>query len=404
MKRVPTGSEIVSAMAGNRRWWQLRAGDIAPWVRTLDPSSMQELASRTEWIGEPWDGKSDVTLGHTHVPARKVTRILAELRRAIRQMKLADVSIPDLGDLRLCLLGSSARNTLVFDVDLGDFVLPVGIDDWALRSKERISCQALASTMAEHVRMADRKRQIILARETRLRRAVEETAAGVGAGVAPLWLRMDAVPFHEDPKHVASYPYVMLLVTLNNCLGWSPVGTERILSVKDVRDNRVWYARTQRPRAESLAAITASGSEGSISEIALAMINHHGLDPVAMFRQAKDARLRDRRGTVELAHDGKSETLYYSDGVLHGSIGFDGGHYTPGSLTLWGEWPEQLGIGARRRPLSAYVNHPAFVATGVTVTRGVVRAGAMDLDHRIRLIPIEAAGRADAAPRIASAG
>ena len=52
-----TGSEIVAAMAGDRAWWQLRAGDIAPWVRSLHPSATQELVSRTEWIGEPWDGK-----------------------------------------------------------------------------------------------------------------------------------------------------------------------------------------------------------------------------------------------------------------------------------------------------------------------------------------------------------
>ena len=63
MQRTPTGKEIVAAMAGDHPWWQLRAGDVAPWVRTLHPSATEELSSRTEWIGDAWDGESGIEVG-----------------------------------------------------------------------------------------------------------------------------------------------------------------------------------------------------------------------------------------------------------------------------------------------------------------------------------------------------
>ena len=394
MTLAPRGSEIVAELAAGREWWRLRAGDVSPWVKSLHPSATQQLASRTEWIGEPWDGLSDIVFDQLVVTAAKVARILLEFGRALRRLKLAGVSIPNVGNVRHCLGGSGGRHVLVFDVDLVDFVLPIGIDGWALQRDAGTSCKTIASKMAEHVRMADKKRRKIIARELRLRRAVMETAATVGEGVAPLWLRMDAVPFHEDPKHAGDYAYVMLLVTLNDCLRWSPVGSERIWTVKDVRDHRTWYGRTQRSRATALATQTAGGSAGSISEIALAIIEERGLDPVATFRQALEASLADRHGCVELGRDGKPETLHYVDGVLQASFGFAGGHYSPGWLTLWGDWPEQLGIGARNRPLAAFVSHPAFLSTNVKVTRGTVRTRALDLRHRIRCTSVEAVARA----------
>ena len=284
---------------------------------------------------------------------------------------------------------------LIVDIDLGDFVLPLGIDERSLRREGSDWCTATASRMAEHVRMADGKRRQIVAREMRLRQAVEETAAAIGDGVAPLWLRMDAIPVLEDPGHIAFRHYVMLLVTLNDCMRWSPVGTERIGTVKDVRDHRSWYAKTQRLRAAALSALSANGSEGSISEVALALINERGLDAVTTFRQAVQARLADRRGAVEFERNGKPERLYYVDGALQATLGFEGGHYYIGSLTLWGDWPEQLAIGARGRPLAAFVDHPALASTGVRVAKATLRRGALDLDHVIRLIPVEAAaGRA----------
>lgn len=398
MRNMQTGNEIVGALAGDRPWWRLRAGDVDPWVKTLHPSATQELASRTEWIGEPWDGISDVALGDVNVAATKAKLLLSELRRAIRSLRLDDVRLPEARDVRVCIGSDAGRHTLVFDVDMEEFVLPLGLNGWALHREKGLSCRILAEKMAAHVGMADRKRPQLAARERRLRRAVEETAAGVGEGVAPLWLRMNWIPFHEDPKHVAGYEYVMLLVTLNDCLRWSPVGTERIWSVKDVRDHRSWYGKEQRRRAAALAGLAAAGSEGSISEVALALIEEHGLDPVATFRQAVEARLADRRGAIKLQRNDRSEQLHYVDGSLQATIGFKGGHYTPGSLTLWGDWPEQIAIGAKDRPLAAYVDHPAFVSTGIRVSKGSARQGALDLNHRIRLVAVESAVRAGATP------
>lgn len=398
-----TGTQIVAEIAGGREWWQLRAGDVAPWVKSLHPSAVQELNSRTEWIGEAWDGVSDIAVGQATVTADDATLLLEALARGIRRLKLPGVAAPDAGSVRTCLFAVGGRQTLAIDVDMGDFVLPLGVDEWALADAREQPIASVADRMVGHVAHAARLGGRIHARELRLRRALEETAAAIGDGVAPLWLRMDPVALQADPKDLPYQQYVMLVLLLNDCLKWSPVGSERISTVKDVRGHAGWFVRQQRRRAAALAEMQARRSVGWISEVALALIEGQGLDPRAVFDQAVAARLADFRGGVQFLRNGRRETLYHVDGALQATFEFEGGHYHIGQLTLWGDWPEQLAIGAKGRPLAAYVDHPALHSTGVTVTKGSIRRQAMDLDHRIRLIPIEDAGRSVAARPVALA-
>lgn len=398
-----TGAEIVAQIASGRDWWRLDAGDVSPWVRSLHPSAVQELNSRTEWIGDPWDGVSDIPVGRATLAAADAARLLRSLSRGIRRLGVPGVALPKASNVRQCLSGPSARQTLAVDVDLGGFLLPLGIDEGRLQDLSEFPLARIADRMVAHVAAAARLRERLLARELRLRTALVETAAAIGAGAAPLWLRMDPFPLHEDPKYLPYRQYAMLLVTLNECLRWSPVGSERVSTVKDVRNHRSWFGGDHRHRAAKLAELRQRGSVGAISEVALALIEERGLDPRAAFDQALAARLADFRGGLQFLRNGKRETLYHVDGALQASIEFEGGHYYNGQLTLWGDWPEQLAIGAKGRPLASFVDHPALRGTGVTVVKGATRRQAMDLDHRIRLVPVEDAGRPGATRPVALA-
>ena len=395
-----TGLEIVAQIAGSRPWWSLDAGDVAPWIKSLHFSAVEDHVSRTEWIGDAWDGTSAMQVGRRNIAASDIRRLLELLGRSINQLGISAIVPPDARSVRQCFVGVGAREALTIDIDMDGFILPLCIEERTLAGDEIMDWEAIAAEMARHIESVDRIRDRFLSRELRLRRAMMETVAAIGAGAAPLFLRIDPHPFNESTEHILYSSYVMLIVTLNDCLEWSPVGTERISTMKDVRDHRMWYAKTHRPRASALASMRSTQSRGSICKVTLALLEEQGLDPSDILDQARDAALRDRRGTVTIVRKDLPIEIHYRDGLLRSSFLFEGGHYMTGSLTLWGNFPDALAIGAKGRPLASYVDHPAFHAARLKVSRSQNRDGALDLHHTVGKVPIEALApmRAVAAP------
>ena len=391
MQKQPTGQEIVASLAGNRPWWKLTAGDVEPWVRSLHPSAVQELASRTEWIGDAWDGVADIPNGTAVAKAKDVARLLSKLRRGIKKLTIQGVALPDASSVRQCLSGYGANQTLALDIDFGEFILPLGIQDGMLAGREKVSVSKIAASMLGIIAHADKVRARLVRRELRMRRAFEDTVARIGHGAAPLWLRLEPYPFHWEPAEITNSHYVMLIVVLDECLAWSPVGDERIWTVRDIRDHHRYNARRQKPRAAALAELQVSGSQGWIDETALAIIEEKDLKPADVFREAAEAVLADRRGCLPFTRNGKPEHLYFRDGRLEPLLMFEGGTYSAGRLSLRGDFPESMGIAAVGRELAEFVDHPAFRANRIVVKKAEVREGVLDLLHDVRCVSVEEA-------------
>ncbi|RUN76513.1 hypothetical protein EJC47_11115 [Sphingomonas sp. TF3] len=399
MQRKMTGSDIVASLAKGRPWWQLRASDVQPWVQSLHHSAVQELTSRTEWIGEAWDGKSDIQVGSSAVLGSEVASLLRKLRRGIKAARLDVVGQPDSTSIRQCYGATRSALMLVVDIDLGDVVLPLGIWEWQLRDSERPSISKIADNMLSIIGHALSMRDRLIQREFRLRKALQETVAKIGTGVAPLWLRMNPFPINENPKYLIASPYLMCIISLNDCLEWTPTGDEQITTVRDIRKQYRWLARYHRPRAQTLDRLVATGSQGSIDELSLAIIAAQGLNPGDVFRLAHQEALTDRRGSVQFHRPDRPQDashrdqLYYRDGRLKIIIGFDGGVYTSDVLSVWGDFPETVAHAARGKRLDQFVDHAAFRETGIVVKVAETRQGALDLNHRLRSISIEEAER-----------
>jgi hypothetical protein len=343
-----------------------------------------------EWVGAEWDGTSDIQVGSQVLPGAKADLLIKELRRLLAQSQIDGIVLPSAGSVRQNLSAINARQCLSIDFDFGDLALPLCVKEGMLGHPPFDDMTAVAVRMVEILFQTRSQRPRILQRELRLRLALEETVARIGHGAAPLWLRMDPVAIDDDLKHLATSPYLMLLLRLNDCLEWSPTGSERICTVKEIRDYHGYEGRGHRRRAKTLTRMTAAGSRGWISEVALSLIQERGLDPREVFEQVRSARLANELGAVEFVRNGTAERLFYIDGAVQASIKFDGGHYHAGQLTLWGNYPETLAISARGKPLTSFVDHPAFRATGVKVLSAALRREAVDLKHRVRMVPVEA--------------
>ena len=397
MDKLMNGSEIVASIAGASSYWQMGAGGVMRWAATLPFSATQDNVGRIEWVGTAWDGSSQVSLGGAHegeiIGGEVVTELLGHLSREIPLLGIAGIEVPGPEDVRTCFIGSSDKLALVIDVNFGDFDLPLYVDHCRRWAADKLTSREIANGMLGILKHADKVRDRILRRERTMRRALEETALRIGDGVAPLWLRMAPFPHYENPKYVTRSCYVMLLVVLNDELIWAPTGYERIWTVKEIREYYRWHHRDQKARADAIRKLHAARSEGWISEVALAIINEKGLDPRDVFRQAVAEAKADRRGAVRFERNGNRETLYVRDGVLSASLVFAGGAYTRNTLTLSGDYPATLALGAKGRKLADFVDHPAFVATGLVATKGVSEQGALEIFHSPRNVSVEEAVR-----------
>jgi hypothetical protein len=393
MTEQMTGTTMVARMAAGRDWWRIDAREIQGWVGSLPPSATQDFVTASEYAGECWDGRSAVELSDWRhetclVTAEEINTLLCELGERVPLLGIADLVTPDASRVRCCF-GPGAHPVLAIDFDFGDLIVPLSIDHHGMWAGARPSMSDIASNMAGLVRKIDAIRPSLLKREERMRRAMEEVADRIGDHAAPVWLRL--IPFPHYMKSVAlqDAQHALLFATLNDALEWAPIGTEKIWTVKEVRAHYGYYFREHRRRAAALRKLRATGSEGAISEVALALIVERGLDPQAVFNDAKVAANADRRGGVNFERNGMRENLYLREGLLFASIEFKGGHFYKDTLTLWGDYPESLAIGAKGRKLSDFVDHPALIASGVVADQASTRNQAFDIRHKSFSIPIE---------------
>lgn len=398
MLATRTGSEIVADMANGRPWWKLRACDIRPWVKSLHPSATQELVSRTEWIGDDWNGRSDIRVGDAVVSGAHANLLIDLINEHLPAIAGA-VQTLDGSSLRQALYGPGARQCLAIDFDLGEFVLPVAIDESDLRKESRMPLPAIAEQVLTIVRKAVEQRDAILRRETKMRCAFDETVTGIGDGAGALWMRMDPIRCSDKVRFLTQQDYQLVMVILDRTLDWVPVGSQRVYTVKDVREYG-FLAGNQRNRAQAILRLDADNSKGWVGEVALALINEHQLDASEVFDQVRGAARNDFRGAVDFLRDGKRERLHYRDGIVHAYFEVDGGHYHDGCLTIWGDFSPLAAREIIGRPLSSFVHHPLLLATNAKVERVEARSEALDLWHT-RVIPVEQAART--MPRVAVA-
>jgi hypothetical protein len=365
MHSVDNGIDIVRRLAGGRQWWRMRASDLAPWLKKLPTSSARQSESCTDFVGDLWDGFSDLTVGETSVD---------ELGRGIEILQFTEVTPPDHTSVRQCRLGYGSARVLAIDVDFGSFVLPLCIKEKHLRLHDDASVASSAAGMLALIAQVHDRKDAVTKRELRLRRTVEETVGRIGHGAAAIWFRMDPLPFDDVVSSITYRPYVLLLVTLNDQLIWAPVGTRHITTTKAIRDHCGDYRRTQRRR-----------------NAALAIIQEHGLRPIDVFAEAAALAAEDRGAGVRFTHGARHETLYHREGTLVPIMGFDGGHYVDGTLTLPGNYPEMMASGVKGKPVSSIVGHPAFRRSGVAVKGGEWHSDRLSFQVKDELIPIEVA-------------
>lgn len=393
-----TGSQIVAGFAQERPFWRIAPQDIQGWVDTLPPSATAKLESGVEWIGEAWDGTSNVPIGRSpdgddeRVTASEILTLLKKLRSGMSSLGLGAHTLPDVADVRICVLGSGDELGLTIDVDLDDFILPLCIDRRRWNGQRRSAgIAAIADGMLTIIRAADAARAGIARRERTFRRALENATTRIGAGAAPLWLRLEPVAYYEDGRNLRQRHYVMLLLRLNDQLIWTPFADERVDTVQDIHHYGASLAESQRRRAARLGLLQAEGVRGYIDEVALAVLDNHGLDPAETFRRAADAALAESGRDVIVDQNGFMHSLFVTEGALLVRFVFEGGHFDNDTLTLWGNYPPSIANTAKGRPLSDFVDHPALIRSGVLAAGGSLEHGALEIRCNPRFISVEAA-------------
>lgn len=392
------GTEIVATITGGQPYWRLGAAEVQRWVASLPPSATQDNVSRVEWVGDAWDGSSDIYIGEDScgrkMNAFAITSLLRKLRSGIRTLEIDQIVPPEASSIRSCRVASNS--VLIVDFDLVDFIIPIAIDGSRTIGQRGPSVAAIATQMLEFVKGADTIRFDIANRETGMRRVLEETAAEIGHAAAPLWMRLCHVPYYDDAKYLPEMGYVVLLATINQDLVWAPSGTERIETVLEVRAHRDYYARDHSERAAILEDRRATKSAGAISETALAFIASKGLDAGETFDAVVASAMARRGGGLHFERGKTTEALYHHNGVVIISLNFPGGSYYRDCLTLRGDYPLSVANQAEGKQLGEFVEHPAFSCDGLVIVKAEVREGALELHHAPRNVPIERHRQRDA--------
>lgn len=420
---APTGEDLVSLMSSGRSWWRLMAADVAPWIRSLPDAVRRDRYNRLSWLGRPWDGASDMALGEqpldetsdfnnseplwTHDPEEKGLHIVSgsdlrvlvrELRHRIAQRPELRVALPDHRNVRACLAGPEGDisdptlGTLTIDFDLGEFVVPLCIEDWQTGQHAYTPMPQVALLMVQKLAQAAANRSSLLQRELRMRRAFERVVAGVGFGAATLWLRMEPLRFDDDGDLLAHMPYVAFDIRLDMQQVWAPHGLERVATVPQIvgyfKDRRQQHAR----RVARLVDMRVFGLSGWMTDVALALIEERGLNPAEVFRSVRRAGL-DGCTSENFGNGRHHGSMLCSDGVLTPYIAFEGGSYFNGHLTLDGNFPAAIEAASIGKPLAAFVDHPALASARGVVERAELREGRLQLHHSPTLVTVEDAER-----------
>ena len=136
----------------------------------------------------------------------------------------------------------------------------------------------------------------------------------------------------------------------------------------------------------------ATGFQGWISDVALALIEQAGRNPAEVFREELEASLHDGRHG-HFGCEGYLGSLFCHHGVLSPYFTFRQGCYNDGTLAIDGTYPQTFALAEPGRPLSQFVDHPAFKAAGAIVTHAEHTEERLTLHHNPRLIPVEEAER-----------
>ncbi len=417
---APDGERIVADLAAGRAWWELRACDVAPWIRRLPVAIRTDKYNRLGWLGRPWDGASDLPVGEQPydgerdvneaeplvddvgiwegpiVPGHELEALLAELRRLIGSRPELGVAPPDHRDVRATLAGEEGdvsdptTGMAVVDFDIGGMVLPIGLEDWQLRRDTWTPVERVAALMVERLEFAAGHRRKLLRRERKMREGFARDVARLGGGAAPLWLRLEPLRFDGRTSDLFRLPYVALDVRLDIHQVWAPSGIERVGSPSRSRRIHERYHAYYRRNVERLELMRATRSRGWISDVALALIEQAGRSPAEVFVEEREAALHGG----DRAHFGCSGffgALFCHHGVLTPYFTFGRGSYSDGTLTIDGTYPESLALAAPGRPLAQYVDHPAFVASGAVIERAERCDRRLRLFHTPRLFTVEEA-------------
>lgn len=371
-------------------WW--RRGGGATLQLAKDHGWRADADANEEdgfWIGRDWDGRSDIDLGGETLAATTVWAIIEELRRGIASRSVAVARPPDHTSIRVCSATPYNLSTLVLDVDLGDFILPVSVDGDLLVRHPGITTAEIISGMVEAVLRTHAMRSQIAGMEMQLRSAFEELS--VASEILPLWLRM--YPWRFNATHVAPLSEVRDMTVLMLDENLRPeMRSYAVGRVEHIVRYLTFYGEGQRRRAAMRSKLDAAGSAGFATDVALGLMRARGMDPVEVLTRLQRSGPAQRlEGIVNLA-GATRERLSLFEGVVDADLAFPGGDYESGRLTLDGDYPRTLAASAKGRQLSDFVDHPAFRAAGIPISQARALRGRLRLYHKVRTSPIEDLG------------
>jgi hypothetical protein len=282
---APDGVKLVSALLAGRQWWQLRASDIQGCRPAHAPISFDDSL---QWIGAAWDGTSDISVAGLIICDTGV--LISELRREISRLGRIGVHLPDANSVRVCLVRDADEpdlapplDALAVDIDFGDFILPIGIDVYKFQNRAKNAIEDIVDSMIRIIVYTAKKRKQVLARELRLRRVMEEIFNKMGRGTSPLWLRLEPFPFGRRAMFLHDAPYVAFGVALDQSQRWVPQGSERIFNMRELRLHFHYRLSGHPKRHATLLELRATGSQGWIDDVALALIKERDANPSEVF-------------------------------------------------------------------------------------------------------------------------
>ncbi|MEG4930202.1 hypothetical protein QUA99_25240 [Microcoleus sp. F10-B2] len=373
-------------------WWKIHASDIHPWVQSLTPAAKEWASRNLRLIGTPWDGRSDVSVGFSDksqiISAEKIRDVLSRLNSYINYNPELQVQPVNAENVRLYSENYYLDNAICIDIDMTDYILPIGITYADICRPNTHSEGFILENMIELIQRARSLHKKIVDKETRFRRTLEEVSVNIGNGVLPVWLRRNAISLSEDRSYFVEMPYVMVLVTLDQNLLWFPEGHDSVKNVKTIRSYYNYIRKTQCDRLDRLMNIAQSESIGMVSDVALATIDHLGLDLVATYEKAREHALETKNDYLSFKLGAYEDRLYWRDGVLDLMIIFKTGIYHKGQLQMLVNMPETVIAALKGRRLAEVVDHPAFAKVGMTI-KSVSADQGITLKHSVTLYPVE---------------
>lgn len=406
MAKITTKPMPGAVTSPHPSWWRLGSTATRRVARSHGWRATAENGS-ARWIGHEWSGRSDIRLGRSDyypglsddepryevVSAETASHIVEILRAGITVRNIPVARLPDHRSVRRDGWDPYKCSTLVFDIDFGEFILPVGMSADVLSSHPHLTSLDVAAGMIDAITRAHADRDQHAAREIELRCAFEEQARL--ASVTPLWFRL--MPWTFNPQYVAPFgtTYEMIALMLDQDL--RPILGQRLTnSDTDIERYLGFHGEMQRRRAANRSKLEALGSAGFVTDVAFGLMQARGMEPREVLNYLRVSRLAGDHAGVLYQTATTRETLTLVEGVLDATIKFDGGDYADGKLTLEGDYPKTLAMAAKRRPMTAFVDHPAFRLAGTTIRQARSLKGRLRLYHTVQRFPVENASRARA--------